>query len=198
LEDEGRGDLVDDTAVLLACVAGLVENLVGFARGKALIPQVDGQAGKRAKLGGEGLRFGGLGAGLAGEVDGVADDDANNAESLGKPGQRAKIFSGDAGRGASSLEGQDGLGGEAELVGDSDADAAVADVEAEIAKCSFQLLAPSSQLKARSVGIGRSVCRAGAWGGSHMREVSIGEPESSSPHGGESAKKKVSPRPSGA
>jgi len=126
----------------LACVAGLVENLVSFARGEALVPQVDGQPGERAKLGGEGLRFGGLGAEFSGEMDGVANNDAYDAKAAAEAGNRTEVVSGNARRWAATLQGQDRLGGEAEFVGDGDADAAVADVEAEIAKGRLQLLAP--------------------------------------------------------
>jgi hypothetical protein len=80
LEDKGCGDLVDDAAVLLSRLPGLVEDLVGFAGGKALVPQVDGQACEGAKLGGEGLVFFGLGAEVAGEVDGVANHDGCHAK----------------------------------------------------------------------------------------------------------------------
>ncbi len=38
LEDEGGGYLVDDGAVPLAGVAGLIQNLVRFAGGEALVP----------------------------------------------------------------------------------------------------------------------------------------------------------------
>lgn len=148
MQDEGRGNLVDDAAVLLAGVAGFVEDLVGFAGSEALVPQVDGQAGEGAKFGGEGLGLGGLGAEVPGEVNGVADDDGDDGETAAEAGNGAEVFSGDAGGWATALEGEDGLGGEAELVGDSNPDAAVADVESEIAKGSFQLLAPGFQLSA--------------------------------------------------
>ena len=42
LEDQGGGDLVYDLLVVLEGVAGFVENLVCFAGGEALVPQVDG------------------------------------------------------------------------------------------------------------------------------------------------------------
>jgi hypothetical protein len=150
LQDEGSGDLVDDAAVLLTLVASLVEDLVGFAGGEALVPPVDGQTGERAELCGKGLRFGGLGAELAGEVNGVAHHDAGDAEAAGQTGQRTKVLSGNAGRWATPLQGQHRLGGKAQLVGDSDADAAVADVETEIAGNWLQLPAPSFQLLALS------------------------------------------------
>lgn len=129
-------------------MAGLIQNLVGFARGEALVPQVDGQASKRAELGGKGLCLCGLRAGLSGEVDGVANHDADDAEAAAEAGNRTEVFSGNAGRWATPLQGQDWLGSEAQFVRHSNPDAAVADVEAEIAKDSFQLLAPSFQLSA--------------------------------------------------
>jgi hypothetical protein len=48
LEDQGGGYLIDDAAVLLAGVAGFIEDLVGFAGGEALVPEVDGEAGELA------------------------------------------------------------------------------------------------------------------------------------------------------
>jgi hypothetical protein len=45
LQDESGGHLVYDSAVLLAGVSGLVQNLMGFARGQPLIPEMDGQTG---------------------------------------------------------------------------------------------------------------------------------------------------------
>lgn len=142
MQDEGGGDLVDDAAVFLAGVAGFVKNLVGFARGEALVPQVDGQAGERAELGGECLRFGGLGADLAGEMNRVANHDADDIEAAAEAGDRTEVVSGNAGRWATPLEGEDRLSGKAQLVGNSDPDAAIADVETEIAGDGLQRLAP--------------------------------------------------------
>jgi hypothetical protein len=105
LEDKGCGDLVDDAAVLLSRLPGLVEDLVGFAGGKALVPQVDGQACEGAKLGGEGLVFFGLGAEVAGEVDGVANHDGCHAKTAAEAGDRTEVVPGDAGRWAAALEG---------------------------------------------------------------------------------------------
>jgi hypothetical protein len=127
----------------LACVAGLVENLVSFAGGEALVPQVDGQPGERAKLGGEGLRFGGLGTDVAGEMDWIANNDAYDAKAAAEASYRAQVFSGNTGRRATPLQRQDWLCGKPQLVRHCNPDAAVADVESEIAKGSFQLLAPS-------------------------------------------------------
>ena len=103
---------------------------------------MDGQAGERAEFGCEGLRLSGLGAGLAREVNGVADDDGYDAKTFGKPCKGPQVFSGDAGRWATPLQGQDRLSCKPQLVGHGNPDAAIADVETEIAKDSFQLLAP--------------------------------------------------------
>ena len=62
LKDQGGGNLVHHTAMLLAGVAGFIENLVGLAGGQPLVPEVNGKAGQRAQLGGKGLDFGSLGA----------------------------------------------------------------------------------------------------------------------------------------
>ena len=113
--------------MLLAGVSGFVEDLVGFAGGEAFVPEVDGQAGELAELGGEGLGFGGAGAWFAGKMEGVADNDARDRVAAGEAGDGAEVFAGVA----AAEEGEDGLGGEAKLVRDGDADAAGADVEGE-------------------------------------------------------------------
>ena len=125
--------------MLLARTACFVENLVRFAGGEALVPQMDGQAGELAECGGEGLGFGCLGARLAGKMDGIADDDGGHGEAAREARQGAQVFSGDGGRGATALEREHRLRREAQLVGDGHADASVADVEAEIAGFGFQL-----------------------------------------------------------
>lgn len=129
LEDERGGDLVDHLLMLLAGVAGLVKDLVGFAAGEALVPEVDGEAGKGAEFGGKGLDFGCAGAVLAGEMQRVADDDGGNRVPAGKPADGTEIVAGVA----AGLEGHDGLGRQAEFIRHSDADALGADVEAEVA-----------------------------------------------------------------
>jgi hypothetical protein len=129
LEDEGGGDLVDEGLVVLAGFAGGVEDFVGFAGGEALIPEFDGELGEVGEFLGKGLDFGGLGAEVAGEVERVADDDADAVETAAETGEGAEIVF----RVALAGEGEDGLGGEAELVRDGDADAFGADVEGEVA-----------------------------------------------------------------
>jgi hypothetical protein len=105
---------------------------------------VDGQAGKRAKFGGEGLRFCGLGAELAGEVDGVANYDTDDAKAAAEAGNGTEIIS----LTVTPFQREDRLGGQAQLVGDGYPDAAVADVQAEMAGGGFQLLAPQVYLPA--------------------------------------------------
>jgi hypothetical protein len=89
-----------------------------------------------------------LGASVAGEVDGVADHNAHHGKAAGEAGEGAEVVAGDAGADAFALESEDGLGGEAQLVGDGDADASVADVEAEKTgmRGGFQVSAPISEL----------------------------------------------------
>ncbi len=133
LQDEDGGDLVDDIfaadafGVGRSGVAEGVKVAVGLGGGEALVPEVDGEAELGAEGFGEGLGAGGLGALIAGHVEGVADD------GLGDGGVLAE----DAGDGlevvleAGAVEGEEGLSGVAEFVGEGEADAAVADVEAE-------------------------------------------------------------------
>lgn|GEM_PF-4362859 len=115
--------------MVLAGVACFVEDLMGFVRGKALIPEVNGQAGQLAKLGGEGLSFDGLGAEFAGEMHGVADNNGHDSKAPGKTGDGAQILAWVA----VALERENRLGGEAEFVRDSNANAAIANIEGEVA-----------------------------------------------------------------
>ena len=133
LQNQRGGDLIDDFGVVLAGVASLVKKGVGFLGGEALVPEVDGQAGERAELGGEGLDLLRPRADFAGEMEGQADDDGGDAVAAAEAGDGAEGLAGAGARVAVEVEGEDGLGGEAELVGDGDADAARADVEGQVA-----------------------------------------------------------------
>jgi len=93
LQNERGGHLVYHLPMLLARMAGFIQNLVGIPRGQALVPQVDGQPAQFAQLRGKCLRLGGLCAGLAGEMHRIADDDPRNAESPRQPRQAAQIVS---------------------------------------------------------------------------------------------------------
>ena len=82
LEEEGGGYLVDDLFAVEAagaacgsgCVAGEIEEGVGVVGGEALVEQVVREGGVGFLEGlGEGLCFGGLGAGRTVGVEGVAD-----------------------------------------------------------------------------------------------------------------------------
>jgi hypothetical protein len=59
----------------------------------------------------------------------IADHDANDGKTPGETGQGAQVVV----TVVVALQSEDGLGREPQFVGDSDADAAIADVEGEIA-----------------------------------------------------------------
>jgi len=138
LQDERGGYLVDYAAMLLAGVTCFVENLMSLMGGQPLVPQMDWQAGQSAQFGGKGLNLGGLGAYVAGKMHGIAYHDSRDAKAAAEARQRAQVIA----LIVFALQRQNRLRGQAQFVGDSYADAAVADIEAEIAN-SFQLLAPS-------------------------------------------------------
>lgn len=130
LKDEYRGDLVDYVLVILAGLAGLVEDLVGLASGEPFIPEMDWEPGERAQLGGKLLRFRGARAGFAGEMERVADDDGGDGETAREAGDGTKVVAAVA----VDFEREDRLGGEAEFIGDGDTDAFDAYIEAEVAR----------------------------------------------------------------
>jgi hypothetical protein len=104
---------------------------------------VDGEVGELGEVVGPFFGLAGAGALVAGEMEGVADDDGGDRVASGEAGDGAEVVAAVAvGR-----EGKDGLGGEAELVGDGYADALRAYVEGEIAGWG-QTLAPGFQLLA--------------------------------------------------
>ena len=90
---------------------------------------MDGEAGEFTEFAGKLVRFEGAGAGLAGEVQRVTDDDAGNGESAGETGDRTQVVAGIA----VDFEGENGLGGQAQFVRDGDANAFGAKVEGEVA-----------------------------------------------------------------
>jgi hypothetical protein len=81
-------------------------------------------------------------------MHGIADNDSHNGEAATKSGQRTQIFA----LVVPPRERQHGLCCEPQFVGDGHADAAIADIEAEIAGMSevFQFAAPALQLTALS------------------------------------------------
>jgi len=128
-QNQRRGDLVDQLDVLLPGVARLIENLVRLLAGQSLVPQMDGQPGHFAQLGGERLSLGGLRAQLSGEVQGIPHHDSDHRETPRQARQAAQILA----RIAVALQGQDRLHGDAQLVADGNADALVAYVERQVA-----------------------------------------------------------------
>ena len=132
--------------VLLAGMAGLIQNLVGLAGGQPLIPQMNGQAGQLAQFGGKGLGFDGLGAHLAGEVQRIPHHDARHAKPPAKPPQRAQILP----PVAPPLQREHRLRRQPQLVRHSHPDVAAAYIETEIAEMSggFQYSTPGLDLKA--------------------------------------------------
>jgi hypothetical protein len=141
LQNQRGGNLIDDAAVLLARVAGLIQNLMGFVGGKALVPKMNGQAGQLAERGGESLGFDGLRAEFATEMNRVADDDSGDFEAAAEPGEGAQIVAGVA----LAFQRENRLRGQAQRIRDRNPDAPVADVESEIAGfgSGFQRAAPA-------------------------------------------------------
>ncbi len=140
MEEEGGGDLVDDGGAVEAggvagCAgveAGVAEEGVGVVGGEALVEEVEGQVGEGLAGGflkglGEGHGFGGLGAGGAVGVEGVADEDGFDFVLADEAGDGFEVGA-EIGFGAGAVEGEERLRGETEGVGDGDADAAVSDI----------------------------------------------------------------------
>lgn len=126
LQNQDGSDLIDDLPVAGKGAAGGVKMAVGLGGSQPLVPKVDGEGERLPERCGKVLGSGGLRAHVAGHIKGMAEDDG-----------RALVFAQEAAEGLEvlfrilALEGEDGLGGQAELVGDSDPDAAAAVVEAE-------------------------------------------------------------------
>lgn len=129
LQDEHGGDLVDCILVFLAGAAGFIQDLVGLAGGEALVPHVNGKTREFAEFGGELPHFFGARAHVPGQMQWVADHDGGDRKTAGQAGNGAEIIAAVA----VNFESEDGLGCEAKFVGDGNADAFGADIEAEIA-----------------------------------------------------------------
>jgi hypothetical protein len=100
---------------------------VGVVGGEALVKEVVDEAGvSLLESLGEGLGLGGLGAGRAVGVEWIADEEDVDFVLADEAGDGLKI-----GTEGGAVEGEEGLGGETEGVGDGETDAAVADVECE-------------------------------------------------------------------
>jgi hypothetical protein len=126
LQNQHGSDLVDDFPVAGQGAPGGVQVAVGLGGSEALVPEVDREGEGLAERLGESVGSGGLGADVAGHIERIAEDDSG-----------AAVFAQEAPQGFEVLlrvfadQGEDGLSGEAELIGDGDADAAGAEIEAQ-------------------------------------------------------------------
>ncbi len=105
-------------------MAGVVEVAVGLGGGEALVPEMDGDGELGAEVFGEGLGLGGLRTLVAGHVERVADDGLGDVVLAEDAGDGLEVRAA-----AGAMQREERLRGEAEGVGERDADAAVADVE---------------------------------------------------------------------
>jgi len=148
LQDEGGGKLVDETTAGLAANAAIgrmvacrFERCVGLGGGKALVPEMNGEAGmatigdvfvcvgrcfgdERLQLIHKAMDPLGLGAAVSGEVERIADDDAGATVAACKAENGAQVAAG-----LRTLDGEQGLR-HAERIRERDTDAAGADIEA--------------------------------------------------------------------
>lgn len=126
LQNQHRSDLVDDFPMFREGASGGVQVPMGLGRGEALIPEVNGEREGLAEGLGKEVGFGGLRADIAGHIEGVADDDGGAAEFALQAAEGFEVLTH-----VFADKGENRLGGEAEFVGDSDADAAVSEIEAQ-------------------------------------------------------------------
>ncbi len=130
-EKQGGGYLVDEVLAVkaigssLTFLATVVEKCVGLARGEAFIEQMVLEIGVRGEeFCGEGFCFYGLLAWGAIGMQGQADDEGGDLVAADEAAYGFEV-----GVELRSVEGEERLRGEAEAVGEGEADAAVADVE---------------------------------------------------------------------
>ena len=135
LEEKGCGDLIDDVLAIEAgraaggsgCMAGEIEKGMGVVGSETLVEQMVREGGVGFLEGmGEGVGLGCLGAGCAVGVEGVADDKGFGFVLADEAGDSFEVCAE-----GGAVEGEEGLGGEAERICDSETDAAVADVQRE-------------------------------------------------------------------
>jgi hypothetical protein len=126
LQNQHGSHLVDDLPVAGQGASGGVQVAVGLGGSEALVPEVDGKGEGSAERLGESVGSGGLGADIAGHIEGIAKDDGGTAVFAQEAAEgfevQLRIF---------ADQGENGLSGEAELVGDGDADTAGAEIEAQ-------------------------------------------------------------------
>lgn len=129
LQYQHGGDLIHDLAMSGASKAGGVEVAMSLSGAKPLIPKVNRQGEcftKRLRKVVSSLR---LRADVAGGIERIAEHDGGTVEFAQKAAEGFEILAK-----VSADEGKDRLGGESQLVGDSNADAAGAEVEAQKAR----------------------------------------------------------------
>jgi hypothetical protein len=126
LQNQHCGDLVDDLAMAGKRTSGGVEVTVSLSGREALVPEMDWKGKGFTKGLGESVGFCCLGAEVAGHIEGVSQDDGRAAKSAKEAAERPEVLFR-----ISADEGEDGLGGETKLVGDSHTDAAVSEIEAQ-------------------------------------------------------------------
>jgi hypothetical protein len=125
LQNEDGCNLIDDALATDGCVASVVEMAMGLGGGEPLVPEVDCDSELSANLFCKSLGLSGLRALISRHIkrvanyrlgDGVLAEDAGDGLHVGSA--------------VGAVQGEERLRGEAEGIGESDADAAVAYVEA--------------------------------------------------------------------
>lgn len=97
--------------------------------GEAFIPKMNGQAGQFTKIGDEGMDLLSLRAEVAVQGQGIADHDCGYCVAATETRDRTQILA----RISAALQGQYGLRGVPEFVGNSNTDALRPDIESKIA-----------------------------------------------------------------
>jgi hypothetical protein len=105
--------------------AGGMQVPVSSSGCEALVPEMHGQGSFVPEDLGEGLRLGRLRALVPGHIQRIADDDLGAGELPDEALQGFQVL-----LAVGADQSQDGLGSQAKRVGDSDADPAVADIQA--------------------------------------------------------------------
>lgn len=126
LQNQHGSDLVDDFPMAGKGAPGGMEMAVGFGRAEAFVPEVYGEGKRLAEGCGKGVRFGGLRAHIARHIEGIAQHDRRAAEFSKQAAEGFEVLPG-----VFSEQSQDRLSGQAELIGNRDADTAVSEIEAQ-------------------------------------------------------------------
>lgn len=126
LQDENGGDLVDDVFSVARATADGVEMAVSLGGTEAFIPQVNGELKFGAQCVGEFLRREGARAAVAGEMNRPANDNFRAGVAPQQTPQRTQVV---ARIGVD--DGEERLGGQAELVRNGDTNPARSMVEPE-------------------------------------------------------------------